>query len=99
MTDDLHAHRGVFGGVRMKQIRLKDTILTIRSCRGCPIINLDLSCGLGAGNGCLQHLKTDFPIDCPLEDTPNPAILKEEQMKVLKTINDAFVKIVSEKQQ
>ena len=56
----------------MKQIRLKDEIKIIKTCRECPINSendyLDHSCGLGAGDGCLQHLKTDFPDDCPLED-------------------------------
>jgi len=68
----------------MKQIRLLNRILVIENCHRCPINSsneIDESCGLCAGDSCLQHLETDFPEDCPLEDAPEQPLSKKEHVK------------------
>ena len=91
----------------MKQIRLKDKILIINCCESriyhpedhqCPIKNNDAhgDGDDGCNLGCDLSGK-NIPDDCPLEDVPDPNVLKEDQMKVLKIVDDAFCKIVSEK--
>jgi len=59
----------------MKQIRLKDRVVKIEGCDGCPIQNTDCygdaggdHCNLNADNCGTSMLNKKYPDDCPLED-------------------------------
>lgn len=91
-----------------KQIRLKDKCIEIGSCGEC-LFSKEYSIDTNFCSALSDYFDRSVPYppcpegydirkDCPLEDAPDPTVTKEEQMKVLKIVNDTFVTIISEKE-